>query len=54
MSSPSLMHETGHSKLVHWDKPDGWDAEGGGRGFQDGGEEQEGETKGESSMEGYT
>ena len=37
MTSPSLMHETGHPKLVHWDKPDGWDAEGGGRGFQDGG-----------------
>ena len=31
------MHETGHSKLVHWDNPDGWDVEGGGRGFRDGG-----------------
>ena len=26
------MHETGHSKPVHWDNP-----EGGGRGVQDGG-----------------
>ena len=31
------MHETGHSKLVHWDNPGGWDGEGGGRGVQDGG-----------------
>ena len=23
------MHETGHSKLVHWDNPEGWDGEGG-------------------------
>jgi len=22
------MHETGHSKLVHWDNPEGWDGEG--------------------------
>ena len=27
--SPSLMLETKHSKLVHWDKPEGWDGEGG-------------------------
>ena len=26
------MHETGHSKLVHWDNPEGWDGEEGGRG----------------------
>ena len=31
------MHETGRSGLVHWDDPEGWDGEGGGRGFQDGG-----------------
>jgi len=31
------MHETGHSKPVHWDNPEGWDREGVGRGFQDGG-----------------
>ena len=34
MTSPSLKHETGHSKLVHWDNPEGWDGEGGGRVFQ--------------------
>ena len=36
MTSPSSMHETGHSKLVHWDNPEGWDGEGGGKGVQDG------------------
>ena len=30
------MHETGCSELVHWDDPEGWDGEGGGRGAQDG------------------
>ena len=34
--SPGLMHDTGCSKLVHWDDPEGWDGEGGGRGVQDG------------------
>ena len=29
------MHETGHSKLVHWDNPEGWDGEGDGRRVQD-------------------
>ena len=33
MTSPSLMHEIGHSKPVRWDNPEGWDGEGGGRGF---------------------
>ena len=33
LTSPSLMHETGHSMLVHWDNPEGWNEEGGGRGF---------------------
>ena len=28
MTSPSSMHETGHSKPVHWDNPEGWDGEG--------------------------
>ena len=28
------MHETGHSKPVHWDNPEQWDGEGGGRGVQ--------------------
>jgi len=31
------MHETGCSGPVHWDNPEGWDGEGGGRGVQDGG-----------------
>ena len=35
MASPGSMHETGCSGLVHWDEPEAWDAEGGGRGFQD-------------------
>ena len=26
----SSMHEAGHSKLVLWDNPEGWDGEGGG------------------------
>ena len=25
------MHETGHSKPVLWDKPEGWGGDGGGR-----------------------
>ena len=25
MTSPSSTHETGHTKLVHWDNPEGWD-----------------------------
>ena len=33
--SPGLMHETGHSGLVHWDDPEGWDGERGGKGVQD-------------------
>ena len=37
MSGASSMHETGHSKPVHWDNPEGWDGEGGGRGVWDGG-----------------
>ena len=32
----SLMHDTGCSGLVHWDDPEGWDGEGGGRGVQNG------------------
>ena len=36
IASPGLRHETGCSGLVHWDDPEGWDGEGGGRGFQDG------------------
>ena len=33
------MHEIGRSGLVHWDDPEGWDAEGGGKEVQDGGHE---------------
>ena len=29
--------ETGLSGLVRWDNPEGWDGEGGGRGFRMGG-----------------
>ena len=36
ITSPGLMHDTGCSGLVHWDYPEGWDGEGGGRGVQDG------------------
>ena len=35
IASPGLMHETGCSGLVHWDDPEGWDGEGGGRGVLD-------------------
>ena len=37
MTSPTSMHETGHSKPVHWDNPEEWDEEGDGRDVQDGG-----------------
>ena len=30
------MHETGCSGLVHWDDPERWDGEGGGRGVRKG------------------
>ena len=36
ITSPGSMHETGCSGLVHWDDPEGWDGEGGGRGVQNG------------------
>ena len=35
-ASPGSMHDTGCSGLVHWDDPEGWYEEGGGRGVQDG------------------
>ena len=34
-SSPGLMQDTGCLGLVHWDDPEGWYGEGGGRGVQD-------------------
>ena len=37
IASPGSMHETGCSGLMHWNDPEGWDWEGGGRGVQDGG-----------------
>ena len=36
IARPGLMHNTGCSGLVHWDDPEGWYGEGGGRGVQDG------------------
>ena len=36
ITSPGLMHDIGCSGLVHWDDPEGWDVEGGGREAQDG------------------
>ena len=35
ITSSGSMHETGCSGLVHWDDPEGWYREGGGRGVQD-------------------
>ena len=35
-ASPDLMNETECSGFMHWDDPEGWDGEGGGRGVQDG------------------
>ena len=37
MTSPCLMHETEHSKPVHWDNPEEWNGKGGGMRVQDGG-----------------
>ena len=36
IASPGSMHDTGCSGLVHWDDPEGWYGEGGGRRVQDG------------------
>ena len=36
VTSPGSMHDTGCLGLVHWDDPEGWYGEGGGRGIQDG------------------
>ena len=36
ITSPSSMHDPGCLRLVHWDDPEGWNREGGGRGIQDG------------------
>ena len=36
ITSPGSMHDTGCLGLVHWDDPEGWYGEEGGRGLQDG------------------
>ena len=36
ISSPGSIDDTGCLGLVHWDDPEGWYREGGGRGVQDG------------------
>ena len=36
ITSPGSMLDTGCLGLVHWDDPEGWYREGGGRGLQDG------------------
>ena len=35
IASPVSMQDTGCLGLVHWDDPEGWYRERGGRGFQD-------------------
>ena len=35
VTSPGSMHDTGCLGLVHWDNPEGWYGEGGGRRVQD-------------------
>ena len=35
IASPGSMHVTGCSGLVHWDDPEGWYGEGGGKEVQD-------------------
>ena len=36
IASPVSMQDTGCLWMVHWDDPEGWYREGGGRGVQDG------------------
>ena len=36
VASPGSMHYTGFLGLVHWDDPEGWYGEGGGRRVQNG------------------
>ena len=36
VASPGSMHDTGCLGLVHWDDPEGWYGDGGGRRVQDG------------------
>ena len=37
VASPGSMHDTGCLGLVHWDDPEGWNGEGGGRREEGGG-----------------
>ena len=34
ITSPGLIQDRGSLGLVHWDDPEGWYGEGGGRGFR--------------------
>ena len=34
IAGPGSLHDTGCLGLVHWDDPEGWYGEGGGRGFR--------------------
>ena len=36
VASPGSMHDTRSLRLVHWDNPEGWYGEGGGKRVQDG------------------
>ena len=36
ITSPGSLHDTECSGPVHWDDPEGWYGEGGGRGVQEG------------------
>ena len=36
ITSPGSMYDTGCSRLLYWDDPEGWYEEGGRRGVQDG------------------
>ena len=36
VASPDSIHDTGCLGLVHWEDPEGWYGEGGGRRVQDG------------------
>ena len=36
VASQGSMHDSGCLGLVHWDDPEGWNGEGGGRRVQDG------------------
>ena len=38
MTSSNLIHKAGHSKLVLWDNPEGWDGVGGEKEAQEGGD----------------